>query len=69
MDYRTLDACNVPADLHSKYDLVILVDVLHDVAYPDKLIQGATQLLSTGGKFIVVDVETSGSLKLNKERG
>lgn len=65
---QVVDACSIDDDLAQQFDLVLLVDVFHDVAYPEKLIQGVLKLLKPGGKFIMIDIDMLGSLKENMER-
>lgn len=47
----------------------MLIDVFHDVAYPDKLTQGMYKLLSPGGKVLISDIDMCGDIKQDFERG
>ena len=67
--FAEVDACNVSEDMAEKYDLVMLFDVFHDVAYPDKLLRGARKMLKPGGRYLMVDVDMMSTLRENKEKG
>lgn len=69
MTFAEVDACNVSEEMTGKYDLVMLFDVFHDVAYPDKLLQGALKMLKDGGRYLMVDVDMMSSVRENKEKG
>jgi len=62
-----MDACAVQSDMEGKYDLVMVYDVLHDVPFPSKLLEGAYKALKQGGQLILQDIETTGSLTENKQ--
>ncbi|XP_067948784.1 S-adenosylmethionine-dependent methyltransferase Rv2258c-like [Watersipora subatra] len=63
---RTLDACNIPADLAGQFDLVMLFDVYHDVPQPQTLVDGALNLLKSGGQFFMNEIDVHERLTDNK---
>ena len=66
MEFSVLDACeDAKPEFKNHFDLVMLFDVFHDVAYPNKLIRVVYEMLTDGGKFLVLDVPTHGSLTEN----
>ena len=66
---QVLDACDIPDELASKFDLVMMVDVFHDLPYPEKLIQGLLKCLAPGGRLLLSDIDTLGDVKRENERG
>ena len=67
VSYEVLDACNVPADKHNLHDLILLVDVFHDVPYPAQLLNGVHRLLKQGGKLIMLEIDMLDSIEQNKK--
>ena len=66
MEFSVLDACeDAKPEFKNRFGLVMLFDVFHDVAYPNKLIKAVFDMLTDGGKFLVLDVPTHGSLTEN----
>lgn len=70
MNYKQLDACNVPDEMGNQFDLVMLFNVYHDVPEPQKLVDGALKLLKTGGQFLMREIDVHESVTQNKtEKG
>lgn len=66
VDCQVLDACSIPDHMSSKFDLVLMFDVFHDVPYPDRLAAGILKCLKPGGLCLMNDVDTSESVSENK---
>ena len=62
VSFAIMDGCNPPEEMNDSLDFVIIYDVLHDVPYPSKLLEGIYKVLKTGGRFLMRDIDTTGVL-------
>ncbi|KAK3083546.1 hypothetical protein FSP39_025199 [Pinctada imbricata] len=56
---------DMPADWNDKFDLVMLVDVLHDLSDPAKALTEAKRILKPGGLLYTLDPPVHSDPKLN----
>lgn len=53
---HTLDVCNVPQDWNERFDWIFAQNVIHDLPYPQRAVQGIQRALRPGGYFSMVDI-------------
>ncbi|MBT34098.1 MAG: transcriptional regulator [Thalassobius sp.] len=51
----------------NKYDLITAFDVIHDLAFPDKVLQLVNNWLNDDGTFLMMDINASSHLENNLE--
>jgi 2-polyprenyl-3-methyl-5-hydroxy-6-metoxy-1,4-benzoquinol methylase len=52
-------------DERDRYDLVTAIEVVHDLARPEKVLRGVYEALKPGGVFLAVDINASSNLEEN----
>jgi SAM-dependent methyltransferase len=60
LDYRVGDAALLAED--GVYDVVLAVDVIHDLARPAEALRGIRRALAPGGVFVMIDISFSADL-------
>ncbi|KAL8622595.1 hypothetical protein ACOMHN_009229 [Nucella lapillus] len=55
VSFQLLDVLNLPEDLKEAFDWIACVEVIHDLPYPLKALQGIYKALKPGGHFSMVD--------------
>ena len=63
---QVLDACNMPDEFKERFDWVVVRDVIHDLPYPLKALQGIFKSLKRGGHFSVGDMFVSSYVRENQ---
>lgn len=51
----------------NKFDLITAFDVIHDLAFPDQVLQRVRAWLEDKGQFLMMDINASSHLEQNKE--
>ncbi|RDY58647.1 class I SAM-dependent methyltransferase [Flagellimonas nanhaiensis] len=54
-------------DFKSKFDFITTFDVIHDLAFPAKVLTKIFQLLKGDGQYLMMDIKASSQLENNKE--
>ncbi|XP_076460897.1 S-adenosylmethionine-dependent methyltransferase Rv2258c-like [Babylonia areolata] len=65
--FRTLDVLEVPDDFKEAYDWIACAEVIHDLPYPLKALQGIHKALRPGGDFSLVDRFVSSYVAQNRD--
>ena len=65
VEFRILNAGDMPTDWTGRFDWVTMLTVLHDLPNPDPSIKGVLQVIKDDGVFTALDPATHSDPKLN----
>ena len=67
LTFRSEDACKMPSDWSSIFDVFTVFDVVHDVPQPMKMLKEVYRVLKPGGAFLMMDVNVHTDVENNIE--
>ncbi|PVD24133.1 hypothetical protein C0Q70_14603 [Pomacea canaliculata] len=62
---QVADLCDLTPDTKNRFDFAMVKDVIHDLPYPQRALNGITQSLRPGGIFVMMDQMLNDSLADN----
>ena len=62
-NFEVINCLEIPDDWTAKFDLVIMTDVLHDLAFPEESLKQIWKILKPGGAFSCVEMNMDSDLK------
>ena len=65
IEFKVINACDMPVEWSNKFDLVFAVDVLHDIPRADKAMKEIHRVLKPEGSFLFNDVNAHSCVKDN----
>ena len=65
INFEVQDGCNLPETWRNRFDLITVWDVVHDVPYSRKLLQGIYNILKPRGSFVMNDIKMHSDLSQN----
>jgi len=63
--FQKVDICSIPDELCGQFDAVVVNDVLHDLPFPEKLLDAIMLALRPGGRLLLNEVDAHSELKDN----
>ena len=67
--YEVQDATALPTAWSERFDLVVVVDVIHDLGRPDLGVQEIHRILKPGGRAIITDIACHSKMEDNGPEG
>ena len=64
------ESFEAPAAVRARggYDLALCLDIVHDCAFPDRVLSSILRLLRPGGTLLIKDIKSTGSFPRNLEK-